>query len=330
MWRKVKIERMWASKFVAISIVMILTMSAFSLAGGLRGDVVDKFSGNALSGHSQVINALNNSAPNAPTNPIPANGSSNIMTPPTLQVRVSDPDNNSMTVRFYNAANNNLISTVYNVSNNGNASVVWIGVGQDTCYTWYARASDANFTTQSVTWAFDTFRPYDRPMFGIFGTTWVLLSFPIQISGSPLDVFNDAKYGDGMTRWDVAKTYVNGRWLTYRVGFPLNTFNYVDNKMGVWLHIISNGGDQKLTTGKTGMLPNGVSITLHAGWTLIGYPSATPRQASSVFLGVVDRMAVYQSTPPYIIDKNPSQVTMSPGNGYWVHATADCVFTLNP
>ena len=170
---------------------------------------------------------------------------------------------------------------------------------------------------------------YDRSMAGL-SSPWVLLSFPIGATGSPGTVLDDGAYGDGMTTWIVAKTWdnVNKKWLSYRPGGASNTFNYVDNTMGIWLQIVSNGGDQSLTVGSDLGYPDSLNIHLYTGWNLIGWPSATSMSASMI--PNVDKVAVYQTEPPYIIDLMPWEVTLSQGNGYWVHVTADCQWTLEP
>jgi len=203
----------------------------------------------------------------------------------------------------------------------------------DAVQWWYiVRAQDATGqeeqNTNAVQEPAEPFT-YDRSLVGL-SAPWVLLSYPIGATGSPGVVLDDSIYGDGMTTWTVAKTWdnLNKRWLTYRPGSTVNTFNNVDNKMGVWLQISSNGGDQMLTIGGQSGYPGTVTITLYTGWNLIGWPSATPMSAS--LIPFIDRVAEYQSAPPYILDRMPGQVTMSQGNGYWVHVTADCMFTVNP
>ncbi|MDO9537761.1 MAG: hypothetical protein Q7J68_05545 [Thermoplasmata archaeon] len=41
-------------------------------------------------------------------------------------------------------------------------------------------------------------------------------------------------------------------------------------------------------------------------------------------------VSIYQIASPYIQDfMDLSLVTMSAGNGYWVHVTADCLWTVD-
>jgi uncharacterized repeat protein (TIGR01451 family) len=100
-----------------------------------------------------------NHAPDAPYNPTPYNGANNVDRNPTLQVRVSDPDDDTLTVRFYDADDDTLIGTDYNVASGDTASVTWSGLSASTSYSWYAKASDSEYTTPSSTWSFTTESP---------------------------------------------------------------------------------------------------------------------------------------------------------------------------
>jgi len=43
----------------------------------------------------------------------------------------------------------------------------------------------------------------------------------------------------------------------------------------------------------------------------------------------VDWVSVFSATPSYITDySDKTLVTMTYGNGYWVHVTADCTWTV--
>ena len=100
-----------------------------------------------------------NHAPDAPYNPTPSTGAHNVDRNPTLQVKVSDPDDDTLTVRFYDASDDSLIGTKNNVASGGTASVTWSGLSASTSYSWYAKASDSEYTTPSNTWSFTTESP---------------------------------------------------------------------------------------------------------------------------------------------------------------------------
>jgi len=91
---------------------------------------------------------------------------------------VSDPDGDTMDVRFYNASNDQLIGTAYNIPNGGKASIVWSDLSFYTEYRWYVVADDGNGgTTRSSTWSFTT-----RP-----GRIWVELQNNNPVSGETID-----------------------------------------------------------------------------------------------------------------------------------------------
>ncbi|MDD4308203.1 MAG: clostripain-related cysteine peptidase [Thermoplasmata archaeon] len=174
--------------------------------------------------------------------------------------------------------------------------------------------------------------PYSISLLGRTAGTWAFVSYPVTVSGHIETVFNDTANGDSGTNWDVAKTWDNQlkKWLSYRKGGSANTFTNVDNLKGYWLHLTSNAADQLLSIPSTGAYPGTLTINLYMGWNLVGYPSATGRLASATLPAQADIVSEWQSTSPYIVDRAPSDVTMSHGKGYWVHVTADCVWTVNP
>ena len=100
--------------------------------------------------------AIINKPPNAPTNPSPQNGETDVSINPTLSVSVSDPDADMLDVKFYNASDSSLIGIDYNVPSGETAYFVWSGLSTDTTYQWYAAADDSEFQTYSVVWSFTT------------------------------------------------------------------------------------------------------------------------------------------------------------------------------
>jgi len=160
---------------------------------------------------------------------------------------------------------------------------------------------------------------------------WNLISFPIQVSGSPPDVLGDM---GGDTIWDVVKRFdplsPADPWKTYRIGGTANDLAYIDDTMGLWVHVTDAGSDGLLFM--QGAEPVTTLINLHAGWNLVGYPSLTPRAANVALSGTsADMISYYQTASPYIIDTaNLATVNMEAGKAYWVRVTGDCVWTVNP
>ena len=74
----------------------------------------------------------------------------------TLKVRVTDPNGDSMDVRYYDASDDSLIGTEYDVANGSIATLVWLDLSPETTYFWYAIADDQEFNTKSDIWSFKT------------------------------------------------------------------------------------------------------------------------------------------------------------------------------
>ncbi len=178
--------------------------------------------------------------------------------------------------------------------------------------------------------------PYEIPLTGKAANSWVFVSFPSAMSGAIQTILNDATAGDGGTVWTVAK-WQNVQdpadpWKTYRTGGTANDMPTLTNTMGVWLWITANGGDQMLTLSSyAAPSASAVNVNLYAGWNMVGYPSMTARLASATLPAQADWVSVWQAASPYVTDySNLGLVTMSAGNAYWVHVTADCTWVVNP
>ncbi|MFO7619068.1 MAG: VCBS repeat-containing protein [Thermoplasmata archaeon] len=159
---------------------------------------------------------------------------------------------------------------------------------------------------------------------------WNLVSTPLMplnnsLPGALMDL-------DENTTWNAIKWY-NGSskaWMTHRIG-SVQTLASLDITMGAWLYIpdMASLGDGYIRL--EGEAPASTPILLEAGWNLVGYPSATPGLGSAILPAETDIISVFQPTSPYAQDiTDLSLVTMSAGNGYWVHVTADCIWTVPP
>ena len=95
--------------------------------------------------------------PTTPGSPSPADDATNVTIPVTLSVLVSDPNDDAMTVTFYDASDDSIIATAADVASGSRASVSWTGLELGTQYNWYAAACDAGAPcTTSGTWSFTT------------------------------------------------------------------------------------------------------------------------------------------------------------------------------
>jgi len=132
---------------------IFLTDSTHGWAGGIHGDIVSTIQ-------------TSNTPPDQPFDPIPSNGKTNVNLDPTLSVKVTDPNSDTMNVRFYDDSDNSLIGTDNNVESGERAYIIWNNLESSTTYNWYAVADDGEDSTQSSTWSFTTTganQPPDAP-----------------------------------------------------------------------------------------------------------------------------------------------------------------------
>jgi len=97
-----------------------------------------------------------NNPPDKPRDPDPANNSENINVNPTLSVLVTDPDNDVMTVYFYDNTTHTEIDHVVNVPNGTRINVTWENLDYNTSYEWYVVANESLLENTSDVWTFTT------------------------------------------------------------------------------------------------------------------------------------------------------------------------------
>jgi parallel beta-helix repeat protein len=102
-----------------------------------------------------------NDPPQEPTNPSPANGTTGVSINPSLSATVIDPDNDPLTVSFYNASDHSLINQFTNVPSGSQPTIQWPNLTNQTTYYWYIIVDDGQYTNQSPTWQFTT-SPYSN------------------------------------------------------------------------------------------------------------------------------------------------------------------------
>lgn len=156
---------------------------------------------------------------------------------------------------------------------------------------------------------------------------WNLVSIPQEMTST--DILDVLASIDG--QWDVVKYYdatnASDLWKTYRAGSTVNDLWNIDHTMGFWLHA-TVACDLNIN----GVLPASTDITLLAGWNLVSYPTLTSSLASDALTGTnTDMISIYNGAMPYLIEDRTdlSAITMSAGNGYWVHVTADCTWSID-
>lgn len=152
--------------------------------------------------------------------------------------------------------------------------------------------------------------------------SWNMISLPFQPSSTDIaDVLEDL---DIVT----VKHYdpVDG-WNTYSSFRPdvFNDLDILDNKIGVWLKANT---DAMISLGT---VPAPTNITLKAGWNLVGYPTLNNSvMVQDAFWGTgADRVEKFDAANPYLISEISPTYIMQPGEAYWVHVSADAVWTID-
>jgi hypothetical protein len=179
--------------------------------------------------------------------------------------------------------------------------------------------------------------PYSTYELPITGTGWSFVSNPLDVSGDCELIIDDARWGDGGTTWDYILWYdprdTTDHWKSFNKNFPKpGDMPDMNNSMGFWIYITSNGGDASLSMG-TGDYPTSSTVHFYQGWNLVGYPTNTPKTVNEAFMGMIeiDRIAIWNNTQPYDIqDILPtSDEVMTSGNAYWVHTTVDTIWIVD-
>ena len=80
----------------------------------------------------------------------------------------------------------------------------------------------------------------------------------------------------------------------------------------------------------TGEVPTNTQISLLAGWNLVGYPHLVDRTRSDALSSISGKYNAVCGYDPVTGKDTQVQASdfMNPGNGYWIHATEDCVLII--
>jgi len=156
---------------------------------------------------------------------------------------------------------------------------------------------------------------------------WNLVSLPFEQHDESIDQALSSIAG----RWDCIRTYdsLTGTWKTNITGRPnqLNDFNTLNHEMGFWINITEPGGTILTCRGYD---PPSITISLYAGWNLVGYPSLANETVANALWGTgADKVMVCDTSEPYHIKEVGPTYVMKQGEGYWVHVPADSIWIVN-
>jgi hypothetical protein len=139
---------------------------AYNTFTGILTNGTLNFTATELSGQSfTVVNGFqlqlgSNRPPNVPLAVFPAANSIGVTNHPGLNVAVSDPDANNLTVTFYGRVASlgsfGVVGTVTGVPSGGDAFTTWYGLTTNTTYKWYAVVDDGLLTSTDAVSQFTT------------------------------------------------------------------------------------------------------------------------------------------------------------------------------
>ncbi|UCE37591.1 MAG: hypothetical protein JSW00_19420 [Thermoplasmata archaeon] len=117
-------------------------------------------------------------------------------------------------------------------------------------------------------------------------------------------------------------------WLHWYKGKPIyfNDVIEINHKNGYYVLMIYR--DYLIVAGK---VPTVTQINLKIGWNLVGYPCLTNRtrdDALSSIAGNFNMVMYFDTEEKREVKLGPGDF-MEPGFGYWIYATADCVWEIS-
>jgi hypothetical protein len=161
---------------------------------------------------------------------------------------------------------------------------------------------------------------------------WNLVSFQYIVGDTSMETVLasiDGKY-DKVQAYDPMDA--EKPWIHYNSQKPdcLNDLIHLHNAMGFWIHITDPNGAGLVIEGASPS--SSQSIQLHEGWNLVGYPSETERSRNNALnnLEYGNEIDAVQYYDPHTNSFSEMKVNskMIPGNGYWIHATQDCEWSV--
>ncbi len=162
---------------------------------------------------------------------------------------------------------------------------------------------------------------------------WNLVSFPHIVSNTNLEDVLTSINTEYDTVWSFNSSDIMDSWKHYHTSKPsnMNDLSDLDNKIGFWIHVTDADGAELVVDGDLPTSPQ--SISLKAGWNLVGYPSTSSRlrneSLNNLDFGThISVIRYYDTTTDTLKDVGINDY-MGPGKGYWMLATQDCTWIVN-
>jgi hypothetical protein len=156
---------------------------------------------------------------------------------------------------------------------------------------------------------------------------WNLASTPLiqQASTSRSKVLTsiDGNYNN-VWSYQAGETRLWPHWHDSKPG-SFNSLTDIENEYCYYIN--GETSDDLITIGR---LPESPTISLKAGWNLIGYPDLSSQERDTVLSSILIYLTDVYGYDPVEQREEELQSTdlMEPGNGYWIYVTEDCDLIL--
>ena len=157
---------------------------------------------------------------------------------------------------------------------------------------------------------------------------WNLISTPLV----PADPSIPAVFGSIAGQWDRLMWY-NGsdaadQWKQYYTSWPaqFNEITSINCRIGFWLHALA-----ATTLTVYGELPSNTSISMVAGWNMVGFPANDDRVYTVAQLKAdtgADIVEGFDASAEYMTRVLEDSYVLKRGEGYWVHVNADSQWVI--
>lgn len=169
--------------------------------------------------------------------------------------------------------------------------------------------------------------------FNILGLNEITLSMGwnlISLNLVPADTAIASVLAQITGKYSSVWAYVNGSWLVYDANNPgFSDLTTIDAGYGYWINMTDTG-----VLPNTGTAPS-KDVSLNNGWNLVGFNSAASMNTADALATIAGQYVsawafingawqVYDPANPGFSDL----LTMEPGYGYWINATAASTWTL--
>lgn len=162
---------------------------------------------------------------------------------------------------------------------------------------------------------------------------WNLVSFPHLVPDTSLGYVLDSIDGDYniLSHYNASDT--DDFWKVYNIHKPINMndLDYLDNKLGFWIHITALGGTTLTLDDPLPSTPQTIPLSL--GWNLVGYPSLVNKDRTTALNNLtfgtqVNSIWTYNAT-----SKQWKEIVATDhfetGRGYWIHAIEECEWVVD-